>query len=471
MKKFKIFILSLASSFAAFGADLDVSSGQLEGLLADEAIKKESSLRLRGTIDARDLAALENLPASVKSLDLSEVRIASLTMPTRKIFGRTLFAEGEIPAYTFFKAPVEQLILPADVSAIGEGAFAGSSIAEITIPEGVTQLGDYAFYGCPNLKRVTLPRSLKAMGKGAFGNCTALESADLSATAVTAIPEKAFAGAVALSAVNLPAGLETIGREAFSHTAVKTLDLSGVRSFEAYALSSMPFLTSLSINPDAEIGDGLLMDDISLASLTGLPEFVPDYFAANCAGLDASAAAEASTLGRYSFANTSAPQEMILAGFIEKIDRGAFSGLTNLAKIDATALEDRVPLVDEFSFEGLPQQQIELWVSDESFSLWDGHPVWGLFRVMSANQTGVDTIAPDADSSIGIFCRGGLLIVESPERISDVRVYTTDGRMAYVASPDSERVEIDAASLPSGVLVVAASDAAGNARTISLIMK
>lgn len=471
MKKIKIFLLSLASSIGAFAADLDVTPGQLESLLSDAA-KDQTELKLKGRIDARDLAALEKLPANVKTLDLSEVEIASLTMPNRKYFGRTLFHEGEIPAYTFFKSGVSTLILPSGVSSICEGAFAGSDITAIVIPEGITSLGDYAFYGCPNLRDISLPSSLEKIGKAAFGNCMELTSIDLSSTGVTEIPERAFAGSLSLETVVLPATVAKVGREAFSHTSVSALDLSNVSEFDSYALSGMPFVTELAINPSAIIGDGLLMDNTSLASLTGVPEMVPAYFAANCGQLDAEILGKAATLGQYAFANTLAPEELTLTGSLQQIDRGALSGLNTITSIDATALGSNIPSVDEYTFEGLNQPEIELWVTDESYDDWMAAPYWNIFIIKSdSNTTAVEEIEGASGNAISISSRGGMVVIESPSEISDVRIYTADGRMAYVASPGQERVEIETSSLPSGVVIVVAADENGNSKTSSLLLK
>lgn len=471
MKKIKIFLLSIASSIGAMAADIDVRPGQLEGILNGDEAKGQTELKLRGSIDARDLAAMESLPEGIETLDLSEVSIASLTTPSRKFFGRTFFKEGEIPAYAFFKSGVKTLRLPVGVSEINEGTFAGSDITAIVIPDGVESIGDYAFYGCPDLESVVLPASLKSIGKGAFGNCRSLKAVDLSATGVTEIPERAFAGSTSLETVSLPSAVSRVGREAFSHTAVKALSLTGVTEFEAYALSGMPMLEELALGRDAAVSEGLLMDDISLHSLSGVPELLPDYFAANCGQLDAEIAGNAESLGRYSLANTKAPEVLILPAYFEHIGRGALSGLGSITKIDVTALENRVPEVDEFTFEGIDPTQIVLWVDDAAFDAWESHPVWHLFKVMSTEQTGVDEIGADVSGSLSISVAGGMLVVESPAVVDDVRVYTADGRLVYVSSPSRERVEIEISSLPSGVVVVAAADRQGGAKTVSFLMK
>lgn len=471
MKQIKIFLLSLASSVGALAADITVSPGQLESLISGGIAKNETELKIKGNIDARDLAALENLSSEIKTLNLSDVRIESLVTPGRKYFGRTLFAEGEIPPFTFFKSEVENIVLPSNTRIVGEGAFAATSIKSIVIPEGVSQLGDYTFYGCANLKEISLPSSLEKIGKGAFSGCTALAKADLSASTITDIPENAFAGDANLATILLPRNIESVGREAFSHTKISSLNLSTVKSFESYALSGMPFLESLSINPDAEINDGLLMDNISLASLTGLPDYIPDYFAANCSTLPAQSASHATGLGKYSFANTLAPGELVLSGFIRRIDRGALSGLSNISRIDVTALEDAVPEADELAFEGLTPSEITLLVSDKSMDVWKAHPVWGQFNIVGSANTSVQGVGAENSSAIMIALRGSAIVIEAPTAISDVRIYTTDGRVAYVASPGESRVEIETAQLPSGVVVVSASDSEGNIRNLSILIR
>lgn len=51
-----------------------------------------------------------------------------------------------------------------------------TQFTQVTVPEGITFIGDYSFVGCTGLTRVTLPESLQRIGKGAFGSCTKLKS-------------------------------------------------------------------------------------------------------------------------------------------------------------------------------------------------------------------------------------------------------------------------------------------------------
>ena len=52
-------------------------------------------------------------------------------------------------------------------------------VTEIVIPETVTKIGDYKFYGFGNITNITIPNSVISIGKSAFGGCTSLTSMTL----------------------------------------------------------------------------------------------------------------------------------------------------------------------------------------------------------------------------------------------------------------------------------------------------
>ena len=52
--------------------------------------------------------------------------------------------------------------------------WSSSAITSVIIEEGVTSVGNYAFYYCPSLSSVTLPKSVATIGGFAFSGCTEL---------------------------------------------------------------------------------------------------------------------------------------------------------------------------------------------------------------------------------------------------------------------------------------------------------
>ena len=74
------------------------------------------------------------------------------------------------------------------------------SITSVTVEEGVTSIGDYAFYDCTGLNSVTIPNSVTSIGEDAFYGCTGLTSIEIP-NSVTSIGEDAFHGCTGLASI------------------------------------------------------------------------------------------------------------------------------------------------------------------------------------------------------------------------------------------------------------------------------
>lgn len=88
-----------------------------------------------------------------------------------------------------------------------------SQIVRLELPEGLSAIGDLAFYGCDKLTAVVIPVSVRRIGDYAFAECKGLELLDLGS--VSAVGECAFSDCVSLQALRLPDTLESVGMKAF----------------------------------------------------------------------------------------------------------------------------------------------------------------------------------------------------------------------------------------------------------------
>ncbi len=67
--------------------------------------------------------------------------------------------------------------IPDNVTSIGNYSFYGcTDLTEVIIPDGVTSIGESAFEGCTGLTSITIPSSVASMGESAFKGCTASTS-------------------------------------------------------------------------------------------------------------------------------------------------------------------------------------------------------------------------------------------------------------------------------------------------------
>lgn len=83
------------------------------------------------------------------------------------------------------------------VKAIEVNAFSECNIENLTIPEGVTAIGQVAFWECRNLREVTIPESVTEIGGRAFKGCGKLQSVTIpeSVKKSAAMPLKTRRGA------------------------------------------------------------------------------------------------------------------------------------------------------------------------------------------------------------------------------------------------------------------------------------
>ncbi len=76
------------------------------------------------------------------------------------------------------------------------------SIKTIIIDDGVTSIGSYAFYYCPELTSITIPESVTSIGNGAFSGCSKLTSITIP-NSVTYIGNRAFVDCYRLTAIDV----------------------------------------------------------------------------------------------------------------------------------------------------------------------------------------------------------------------------------------------------------------------------
>ena len=154
--------------------------------------------------------------------------------------------------------------VPYGITSIGNAAFSGrSGLTSITIPDSVTSIREDAFEGCSGLTSVTIPNSVTSIGD-AFSGCNNITSATMPTIAIDYIPQDS------LQTVVLTSG-ESIGDRAFyGCTGLTSIAIpNSVTSIGDYAFYDCTGLTSVTIpNSVTSIGQAAFYGCSSFESIT-----------------------------------------------------------------------------------------------------------------------------------------------------------------------------------------------------------
>lgn len=182
--------------------------------------------------------------------------------------GDTLTITGSGPMYDF---PEESMSPWYDYRA---------EISAVQLPEGLTRIGDLAFYECSALKTVIMPDSVTEVGWYAFAGCESMTMLDLSDN-LRVIEASAFRDCAALTSVRLPGSLTSIGDNGFYRCASLTeitvpasVTKLGYCAFAfCYSLVRANIQAPLTTIPDWTFYGCSMLADINLPStLTGVSE-------------------------------------------------------------------------------------------------------------------------------------------------------------------------------------------------------
>ncbi len=111
------------------------------------------------------------------------------------------------------------LKLPSTLRSVSTGMCEGcTSLAALEFPEGVTEISDWAFTGCSALTEVRLPEQVTRLGTDAFRDCTRLKRM-VFPSRLELIDRDVCNGCRSLTALTLPLSLKTVGERAFQNCA------------------------------------------------------------------------------------------------------------------------------------------------------------------------------------------------------------------------------------------------------------
>ena len=497
IKKVAILCTLLCVAFVSQAQEVRINI--TAGTLSEVVNQDFTSLAITGTMDVRDFAYLHDHAMHITAIDLSGVAIAGYDNRNEQYLGyHSHFDAHAIPPSAFFGfTALKEVVLPAGVTAIGEGAFAGCvKLEQVTGAEALQRISDYAFSGCTQLASLPQSTDLKYIGDYAFDKCSSLKGVDLSAceglthvgarafglnTSLTTIKlpasvqkvgNAAFVGCSALTSVVMPASMVSMGEGVFaSCTALSSIDLSGcgVAELPAWSFSGCTQLQSVTLNDNINsIGEGAFYYCTALGTVI-LPADVKviDSFAfAGCSGLkDIAFIPEAvETIERYAFYHNTQAGSVYLPEQVSYIGDHAFDGCIN-AETFLTTREIPAELGDDV-FVNMAVEEKTLMVLPESTNIYQSTAQWQDFGVINGAATSVEEVEVAAE--LQAHFEQYDLVVSSSQAMAEVRLYNVSGVLLSLATPHATHVAIDTRHLVDNVYLLFVTTADGHRQVTKL---
>lgn len=223
----------------------------------------------------------------------------------------------------------------------------GKEMVDLVIPDGVTAINDYAFYGCSSIKTLVIPDGVETIGKYAFARCTSLEIVSFPEDSISSMGDHAFWGCSKLKEFELPESLTEKG----SYSEGSSVETTGIDKALIYNIDNgkvtitgceksstgVKIPSKIENYPVVAIGDKAFADCSRLSSAV-----IPDTVVSigneafrDCGNLRNIVIPDSVTsVGEYAFHGCAKLETADMSDNVSSISRYAFGGCNALKKVD-----------------------------------------------------------------------------------------------------------------------------------------
>ena len=345
------------------------------------------------------------------------------------------------------------ITIPEGITSIGGAAFWGcSNLTSIVIHEGITSIGNYAFYSCSSLQSIEVAEgnaNYRSIDGVLFDkNATTLlifpggkEGAYTIPDGVTTIGNYAFYPCNGPTSITIHEGITFIEKSAFTDCSIQSFNVvEGNANYSS--IDGVLFdknATTLLVFPRRRKSAYTIPDGVTT---------IEDYAFYFCSELTSiTLSAGITSIGGGAFWGCSSLPSITLPAGIKTIGGAAFWGCSNLQEIHSQAI---IPPACEYAFTFMTEKPRTLYVPQGSLKAYKAADEWKDFEnIVEEEYSGIEETGTDTMEQAVITACGDGIVVENLPAGTAVTVYTLSGTVVHEGVASGSRTEL---TLPAGHL-------------------
>ena len=353
----------------------------------------------------------------------------SVEIGTTVSYRNVAFTVNEVNDYTFYGHKYIKEISLTNQGGIGAHVLENcTELTSVNLGEGVTSIGESAFYGCNKLNSFELPASVSLIGNSMLADCNALTTIGVSKEntmydsrnncnaiietetnklvaacnqtripeSVTAIGDYAFSGCKDIETINIHESILSVGNYAFAgctslaevyiedRSEPLVLGSNGSKALFSDCPLEMVYIGGkMSYNMSSYYGYSPFSSNTSLHTVTisNKEDKIYNYEFYNCSGLkDITIGDGVATIGDYAFSGCTSLENLSFGSSMISIGANAFGGCGSLAKIESSAVTP--PACDTGALDDLDKWNCMLYMPVGYMAAYQEADQWKEFLFM-----------------------------------------------------------------------------------------